>query len=93
MFRPDSTLSFSTAKTALDAGLRAIASGQTAIDLGSVTAVDSSAVATLIAWQRAARKKGATLAFSNVPTTLASLLALYGVDELAHSGSSLPMSR
>ena len=85
MFSPAATLTFLNAKTALEAGLRAIASGQTAIDLASVTAVDSAAVATLIAWQRAARQVGARLVFSNVPATLSSLLALYGVADLVHT--------
>jgi phospholipid transport system transporter-binding protein len=87
MFQPASTLTFNTAKTALEAGLRAIADGQASIDLAGVTAVDSAAVATLIAWQRAAREKGAALAFLNVPATLSSLLELYGVATLLRADS------
>lgn len=82
MFQPASTLTFASAKAALDAGLRAVEGGQTTIDLGGVTAMDSSAVATLIAWQRAARSKGVTLSFLNMPANLRSLLELYGVAEL-----------
>lgn len=93
-FRPALTLTFNNAQTVLDAGLRAIADGQTQIDLEDLTAVDSSAVATLLAWQRAARKSGKTLTFSNFPANLQSLVALYGVGELlqpataAHSADS-----
>lgn len=88
MFQPVSTLTFDSAKAVLETGLRAIAEGQTAIDLGGVTAVDSAAVATLIAWQRAARGKGTSLAFLNVSDNLSSLLELYGVADLLHAGSS-----
>lgn len=81
-FRPSLTLTFNNAQTVLDAGLRAIADGQHQIDLGDLTAVDSSAVATLLAWQRAARESGKALTFSNFPANLQSLIALYGVGEL-----------
>lgn len=81
-FRPALTLTFNNAQTVLDAGLRAIADGQTQIDLGDLTAVDSSAVATLLAWQRAARKSGKALTFKSLPANLQSLVALYGVGEL-----------
>jgi len=87
MFRPDSTLTFNNAKAVLDSGLRAIANGQATIDLGDVTAVDSAAAATLIAWQRAAREKRVTLAFLNTPANLCSLLELYGVVDLLPTDS------
>ncbi|HVL77559.1 MAG TPA: STAS domain-containing protein [Noviherbaspirillum sp.] len=82
MFRPPLTLTVNNAGLALEAGLRAIEEGQTEIDLGELAAVDSAAVATLLAWQRAARARGAALRFANVPANLLGLAALYGVDEL-----------
>lgn len=86
MFKPALTLTVNNAKTVLNAGLQAIASGQEEIDLGGVTVVDSSAVATLLAWQRAARKSGRTLRFINLPATVQSLAALYGVLDFVHTG-------
>jgi phospholipid transport system transporter-binding protein len=85
MFRPTLTLTANTAKTTLAAGLQAIESGQNEIDLAQLTAVDSAAVATLLAWQRAAKKLGRTLVFTNLPHNLQSLAQLYGVAELLQS--------
>jgi phospholipid transport system transporter-binding protein len=84
MFRPTLTLTVNNAGTALDAGLSAIAAGQTEIDLTQLTAVDSAAVATLVAWRRAALERGAKLTFKNPPANLQSLAELYGVAELLH---------
>ncbi len=72
---------------ALQQGLAAIASGQTSIDLGSLTALDSAAVATLVAWQRAAQAKGSQLQFTQVPASLKSLAQLYGADLLLSEAS------
>ena len=55
---------------------------QTAIDLSHVGAVDSVAVATLLAWQRAAEKRGSRRDFGRLPPTLHSLAELYGVAAL-----------
>jgi len=87
MYRPASTLTVHNAKTVLDAGLRAIAEGQAHFDLADLAAVDSAAVATMLAWQRAARGKGLSLAFSNLPANLQSLIDLYGVGELLQTAS------
>lgn len=88
MFRPALTLSMNNAQTQLDAGLRAIASGQTSIDLSDLTVVDSAAVATLLAWRRAAQRRGQSLSFEHIPSTLQSLIALYGVEELLQPAAS-----
>jgi phospholipid transport system transporter-binding protein len=82
MFRPSHSLTVGNAKVTLEEGLRAIAGGETEIDLGDVVAVDSAAVATLLAWQCAALNQGLTLHFSSLPANLASLIDLYGVTEL-----------
>jgi phospholipid transport system transporter-binding protein len=74
------TLNVHNAKAALLQGFEAIQAGQTVFDLGSVKLADSSAVAVLLAWQRAARKSGAALSYINLPESLKSLAALYGVD-------------
>ena len=72
---------------ALKQGLVAIASGQTSIDLDRLSNLDSAAVATLVAWQRAAQAKGAQLHFTQVPASLKSLAQLYGVDLLLSEAS------
>lgn len=82
MFQPAEFLNVSNAKASLEAGLQAIASGQTEIDLAGLKSVDSSAVAVIIAWRRAAHAKGAALQFHHVPHNLQSLIDLYGVDAL-----------
>jgi phospholipid transport system transporter-binding protein len=76
------TLTVANAKTALAQGVAAIQAGKTTFDLASVKTTDSSAVAVLLAWQRAARKAGKPLRYINLPSSLASLADLYGVDEL-----------
>lgn len=82
MFRPSHSLTVSNVKLSLEAGLRAIAGGETKIDLGDVVKVDSAAVATLLAWQRAALNRGSVLLFSNFSSSLESLIDLYGVMDL-----------
>ena len=82
MYQPSQPLTFDHAKAASDEGLRAISAGQTVIDLASVSAIDSSAVAILLGWQRAARRTASTLQFANLPTKLVSMITLYGVTAL-----------
>ena len=75
------TLTVENATAALERGLAAIKDGQTVFDLGCIQTADSSAVAVLLAWQRAARKAGTTLAYTNMPESLKGLTSLYGVDD------------
>ncbi|MGZ3239562.1 MAG: STAS domain-containing protein [Burkholderiaceae bacterium] len=84
MFQPPITLNVSNARSTLEEGLRAIEAGQKEIDFAQVTAVDSTAVATLLAWQRAAKQHGNSLTFRNIPSNLNSLIDLYSVDGLLH---------
>ena len=81
MFQP-AELTMANAGAALQAGLQAIASGQTEIDLGQASKVDSAGVATLLAWQRAANERKQALVFRNIPPNLHSLAHMYGVDSL-----------
>jgi phospholipid transport system transporter-binding protein len=53
-----------------------------AVDLGEVTELDSSLLAVLFAWLRAARQRGRSLALLRLPPDLKSLARLYGVAEL-----------
>ena len=79
--QPIDSLTLQTATAALAQGIAAIRSGQTVFDLAALTVVDSSAVAVLLEWQRAARDAGSRLRYTNVPANLQSLATLYGVDE------------
>ncbi len=74
------TLNILNASTALEQGFEAIKAGQTVFDFSTVKVTDSSAVAVLLAWQRAARKAGVALSYINLPDSLKSLAELYGVD-------------
>ena len=76
------SLTFANARLVLTEGLRAIAAGQPEIDLSRLATVDSSAVATLLAWKRAAAARNTPLALTNLPASLQSLAGLYGVETL-----------
>lgn len=82
MFQPTLALTVDNARKTLEDGLRAIQSGQTEINLAQLTEIDSSAVAALLAWQRAARERRQALTFTNLPPNLQSLVQLYDVAEL-----------
>lgn len=84
MFQPPTILNVSNARSILEEGLRTIEAGQREIDFSRVTTVDSTAVATLLAWQRTAKKHGNSLTFRNIPNNLKSLIDLYSVDGLLH---------
>ena len=82
MFKPAASLTIDNARQTLAAGLQAIAAGALDFDLSDVLRVDSSAVATLLEWQRRALQQGKTLRFGVLPVNLQSLIALYGVADL-----------
>jgi len=52
------------------------------VDLSGMAAVDSSAVAVLVALRRRATDEGKPLAFRNVPAALGALADLYSVEDL-----------
>jgi len=81
-FAAGSSLTVASAKSALADGLARIDAGATAVDCAALTQFDSSALAVLLAWQRAAKARGATLDILNLPPKLASLANAYGVDAL-----------
>jgi phospholipid transport system transporter-binding protein len=64
------------------AGLAAIESGDTAFDLSAVGSCDSSAVAVLLAWRRAAEQRNAKLVLTGLPASLVSIADVYGVASL-----------
>jgi len=51
-------------------------------DLAGVTDVDSSGLAVVFGWQRAAKRVGKAIRIANPPQNLSSLAAVYGVSEL-----------
>ena len=56
--------------------------GELVVDLGEVTEVDSAALSLVFEWQREARRRKIKISFRNLPASLKSLAALYGVSEL-----------
>ncbi|WP_244815062.1 lipid asymmetry maintenance protein MlaB [Caballeronia sp. Lep1P3] len=81
-FQTAATLTHESAKAALEAGLSRIGAGATEVDCSPLRQFDSSALAVLLAWQRAATARGFALGIVNFPSGLASLARAYGVDTL-----------
>lgn len=75
-------LSLRNAVVAKRAGLHAIAAGADSIDLSALISVDSSAVAVLLAWTRAAQAANRELTFTGAPANLLSLVSLYGFNDI-----------
>ncbi|MCC8396463.1 STAS domain-containing protein [Paraburkholderia sp. MMS20-SJTR3] len=76
------TLTHESATAALTAGLQRIAAGAGGVDCAPLTQFDSSALAVLLAWVRAAGARGVEFEIVNLPAGLASLAQAYGVDTL-----------
>ena len=70
------------ARGLLEAGRDALLEGEQVIDLGQVVEADSSALAVMLGWMRAASLSLSTLKFANIPAGVRSLAELYGVTEL-----------
>ncbi len=66
----------------LTEGEAAIASAATAFDLAAVTELDSSCLAVVFGWMRAAKAAGKSLRLMNPPQNLLSLAAVYDVADL-----------
>jgi phospholipid transport system transporter-binding protein len=87
LFETGATLTFDTATAVLKAGLARIAAGATQVDCAPLERFDSSALAVLLAWRRAARKQQAELRISNLPAGLVSLAEAYGVASLLEANA------
>ncbi|MGF6903853.1 STAS domain-containing protein [Paraburkholderia sp. GAS348] len=81
-FESGATLTHESAKAAFEAGLQRIAAGATGVDCAPLAQFDSSALAVLLAWERAAQARGMAFEIVNLPAGLASLAQAYGVDTL-----------
>jgi len=66
-------------------GIAALSKGEALFDLADVTEVDSSGLAVIFGWQRAADAAGKTLRIANPPQSLISLAAVYGVSDMLPS--------
>jgi phospholipid transport system transporter-binding protein len=80
--RVTSPMRMAQASALLAAGCKALQPGEQIVDLGAVSDVDSSAVAVLLGWLRAAPHSRSTLRFARIPASIAALADLYGVSEL-----------
>lgn len=75
-------MTMSGAAVLLAEGEAAIAANASAFDLAAVTEMDSSCLAVVFGWMRAAKAAGKSLRLLNPPQNLLSLAAVYGVAEL-----------
>ncbi len=75
-------MTMAAAAALLAEGEAAIASAATAFDLAAVTELDSSCLAVVFGWMRAATAAGKSLRLMNPPPNLLSLAAVYDVAEL-----------
>lgn len=76
------SMTMTNAAALLAQGVTALGDGQATFDLAGVTEVDSSGLALLFGWQRAAQARGKSFAIVNPPHNLRSLADVYGVAEL-----------
>ena len=82
MFRFGAPISMAGAASALAEASKAIAAGETELQLDGLDGSDSSAVAVLVACQRIAQQAGRPVRLTGMPASLSSLAKLYGVDAL-----------
>ncbi|RDK09014.1 toluene tolerance protein [Cupriavidus lacunae] len=76
------SLTNQNAAAVLRDGLARVAQGEVQVDCAGLAQVDSSAVAVLLAWNRAAAARNLALSLRGVPAQLSQLASLYGVDGL-----------
>ena len=75
-------MTMSDAAVLLAEGEAAIAASSTSFDLAAVTDMDSSCLAVVFGWMRAAQAGGKSLRLLNPPQNLLSLAAVYDVADL-----------
>lgn len=76
------SFSFVESKSVLQTGLDAIKKGQYIFDLKNIITADSSCIAVMLAWQRAAAATSKRIQFINPPLNILTLADLYGVADL-----------
>lgn len=75
-------LVMANARGLLDAGRSALQPGEQIFDFSEVTEADSSALAVMFGWLRAAAVLRSTVKFAHIPNGVRSLAELYGVADL-----------
>ena len=75
-------MTLSAAKGLLAEGKTFLSRADAVFDLAGVTDVDSSGLAVVFGWQRAAQQLGKNIRIANPPHNLRSLADVYGVSEL-----------
>lgn len=75
-------LVMANARALLDAGRAALQPGEQIFDFSPVTEADSSALAVMLGWLRAAASSRSTVKFAHIPKGVRSLAELYGITEL-----------
>lgn len=75
-------LVMTNARGLLEAGRSALQPGEQVFDFSEVTEADSSAIAVMLGWLRAASLSRSTVKFAHIPAGVRSLAELYGVTEL-----------
>jgi len=76
------TMTVPAAAALLAEGTALLSRPETVFDLAGVTEVDSSGLAVVFGWQRAAKRAGKTIRIANPPQNLGSLADVYGVRDL-----------
>lgn len=75
-------LTMANARGLLEAGRSALQAGEQVFDFSEVTEADSSALAVMLGWLRAASQAQSTVKFAHIPTGVRALAELYGVTDL-----------
>jgi len=70
------------ARGLLEAGRSALQAGEQVFDFFEVSEADSSALAVMLGWLRAASLSRATVKFAHIPAGVLALAELYGLAEL-----------
>lgn len=76
------SMTLPVAKSLLAEGSGHLSTADAVFDLAGVTDVDSSGLAVVFGWQRAAKSLGRNVRIVNPPANLRSLADVYGVSEL-----------
>ncbi len=75
-------MTMGAAASLLSEGNALVSRAETVFDLSGVTEVDSSGLAVVFGWQRAAKQQNKSIRIANMPQSLRSLAEVYGVGAL-----------
>lgn len=80
--RVSGTMRLTEAARLLAEGEHHLGQGGRIFDLSAVDAVDSSALAVLLGWQRSADRRKISIRFTGAPANIRALAELYGLSDL-----------